>query len=207
MRLRLGLLQDPAAIEKQVQREAKEAAAKKSKAEIPTVKTEAQTKADELAEAKEKDKEADKSKKAHHPRIRPLSEAKAIETGANFISETFVFGVALGLLFIERWYSRTKENNRRSDVADKLAELETRDAEHGKSIEMMRKEMDELRVGKGTNWLWSRKPEQRIRQIPQDSKEENPQSGAIATPKDDATSGSSEPKRTSKVPVQDGQSQ
>ena len=161
MRLRLGLLQDPAVIDKQIQREAKEAAARRAKAEVPTVKTEAQTKADEVVEAKEKDKEADKSKRAHQPRIRPLSEAKAIETGANFISETFIFGVALGLLLIERWYSRTKENNRRSDVADKLADLLARDAELENTIATMKKELEEVRASKGGNWPWSRRSEQK----------------------------------------------
>ena len=173
MRLRLGLLQDPAMIDKQIQREAKEAAAKKAKAEIPTVKTEAQMRTDEAEEAKEKDKEADKSKKAHQPRIRPLSEAKAIETGANFISETFIFGVALGLLLIERWYSRTKENNRRSDVADKLADLLARDAELENTVATMKKELEEVRASKGGNWPWNtRRSEQKPPQPVRDTGEE-----------------------------------
>jgi plasmid stabilization system protein ParE len=73
MRLRLGLLRDTAAIEKQVAKEA-EAKAKKQKLEAPTVKTEAQTKADKAAAAKEIGKSANDSRPAPVPkaRIRPL---------------------------------------------------------------------------------------------------------------------------------------
>ncbi len=79
MRFRLGLLQDSAALEKQAAREAAEAQAKKHKSEAPTVKTEAQTKADEVAEARLKDS-LDKAKEPKKkPKIRPLSEAKAID--------------------------------------------------------------------------------------------------------------------------------
>ena len=81
MRFRLGLLQDSAALEKQAAREVAEAQAKKHKSEAPTVKTEAQTKADEVAEARSKD--LDKAKEQRKkPKIRPLSEAKAIDVGA-----------------------------------------------------------------------------------------------------------------------------
>lgn len=81
MRFRLGLLQDSAALEKQAAREAAEAQAKKHKSEAPTVKTEAQTKADDAAEARSKDS-LDKAKEQRKkPKIRPLSEAKAIDVG------------------------------------------------------------------------------------------------------------------------------
>ena len=82
MRFRLGLLQDSAALDRQAAREAAEAQAKKHKSEAPTVKTEAQTKADDAAESRSKeslDKAKEQKKK---PKIRPLSEAKAIDVGA-----------------------------------------------------------------------------------------------------------------------------
>ena len=156
MRLRLGLLQDTVAIERQIARDAKEAATKKAKAEIPTVKTEAQTLAEERTAAKEKEKGVDKEKQHHPPRIRPLTEAKAIETGANFISETFIFTVALGLLLVERWYSYSKESNRRSDILEKLEELERRDAAHASTIETLEKEIKEFKTGAKNRWFWSR---------------------------------------------------
>ena len=127
MRLRLGLLQDHAAIDRQIAREAAEAQAKKQKAEAPTVKTEAQTKADEAATIMEKEKgsSADKAKVIPpKPRIRPLSEAKAIDSGANFISEAFLFSVGLSLIIFESWRSRRKESSRREDVAGRIGELE-----------------------------------------------------------------------------------
>ena len=96
MRFRLGLLQDSAALERQAAREAAEAQAKKHKSEAPTVKTEAQTKADEAAEVRFKEsieKAAKESKKL--PKIRPLSEAKAIDVSGLalmwLIDQTFFF--------------------------------------------------------------------------------------------------------------------
>lgn len=123
MRMRLGILQDTAAIDRAHAREAAEAAAKKNKTDIPTVKTEAQMKADEKAAAKAAKESAD-HKPAPLPRIRPLSEAKAVDTGATFISEAFLFSVAAGLILFESWRSRRKETSRHEDVADRLAELE-----------------------------------------------------------------------------------
>jgi len=125
MRLRLGLLQDQAVIERQIQREAKEAEARRRLHEAPTVKTEAEAKADEALSAEEKKKISDKLKQASKPRIRPLSEAKAIDTGANFISEAFLFLVAGGLIVAESLRSRWKESNRREDVADRLDLLQS----------------------------------------------------------------------------------
>ena len=123
MRLRLGLLQDAAAIDRQVAREAAEAQAKKQKAEIPTVKTEAQTKAEESLSGKEKEKASEKAKSQSKPRIRPLSEAKAVEFGANFLSESITFSVALTCLLLEFYRSRRKEASRREDAAEELDEL------------------------------------------------------------------------------------
>ena len=101
MRFRLGLLQDSAALEKQAAREAAEAQAKKHKSEAPTVKTEAQTKADEVAEARSKDS-FDKAKEPRKkPKIRPLSEAKAIDVGV--LSLMCLYGLA----FCPRLYELT----------------------------------------------------------------------------------------------------
>lgn len=134
MRMRLGLLQDSAAIDRQIEREAAEAEAKRLRAQhrppsgTPTVKTEAQMKADEEAREKEKrfiqGKVKNDEKKKEQRLIRPLSEAKAIESGANFISEAFVFGVGLSLLLFETWRSRRKENSRRDDVKERMDKLE-----------------------------------------------------------------------------------
>jgi optic atrophy 3 protein len=146
MRWRIGLLQDAAAIEKQSQRELAREAAKRHKHEIPTVKTEAQTKADEEAAAKAAKEPAEAAKPKKEPRIRPLSEAKAIESGANFISETFLFGVAASLIFFESWRSRKKETARRDDVADRLNDLEESEAAARKALVELEQELLHLRA-------------------------------------------------------------
>ena len=161
MRMRLGLLQDHAAIDRQIAREAAEAQAKKAKAEISTVKTEAQTKADELAAAKAKEKGIEKPKSASQskPKIRPLSEAKAIDSGANFISETFLFTIGLSLIILEALRTRRKESTRRIDVAAKLDELEERDRMKTKMLEDLEHEIHELqdREKSGiTSWFKTR---------------------------------------------------
>ncbi|KAL8946726.1 MAG: hypothetical protein Q9222_006918 [Ikaeria aurantiellina] len=149
MRLRLGLLQDHTAIDKQIAREAAEAQAKKQRQEIPTVKTEAQTKADEVALAKEKDKGVEKAKQASKPRIRPLSEAKAIDAGANFASETFLLSVGIGLIVFERWWSSRKESNRREDVQDRITELEESEKSARRALVELEKEILRIRAIKG----------------------------------------------------------
>ncbi len=158
MRLRLGLLRDTAAIEKQAAREAAEAAAKKHKHSIPTVKPEAQTIAEEKA-AKEKARAPDVPKSASKPRIRPLSEAKAIESGATFISEAFLFGVAGSLIVFESWRSRRKENTRREGVADRLGDLEESERAARRALLELEREVLTMRAKHGEN---SNKPVKRI---------------------------------------------
>jgi len=146
MRLRLGLLQDQAAIDRQIAREAKEAQLKKHKIEVPTVKTEAQTKADEAAATKEKATDKAQPTLQAKPKIRPLSEAKAIDSGATFISEGFLFGVTLSTILFETWRSRRKENNRREDVAEKLRNLEEQDQAKWQLLDELQREVEVLRT-------------------------------------------------------------
>ena len=148
MHLRLGLLQDPAAIEKQVTRAAAEAQAKKLKSEIPTVRTEAQMKADEVAE---KDRGGEKSKalSVPKPKIRPLSEAKAIDSGASFVSEGFLLLIGVGLIVFENWRSKRKETSRREDVADRINELEENDRASRRALVELEKEILRLRSKNG----------------------------------------------------------
>lgn len=128
MRMRLGILHDPEAQQRMHEREQRKAEEKKRKAETPTVRSEAEQKAYDEQKAKEGSGEGAVEKKeeekAHRLKIRPLSEARAIELGANFFSEAFIFGVAVGLLLWENWRSRRKESARRDDVAERLEQLE-----------------------------------------------------------------------------------
>lgn len=128
VRWRVGLLQDPVVIEKQIQRELKEAEAKRRAAQGPTVKTEAETKADE--EALKKTKEQLVKEKSSRPvKVRPLSENKAIDMGATFISETFMFLVAGAVIVFEQWRSRRKASGRRDEVDEKIEELQSKNQE------------------------------------------------------------------------------
>jgi hypothetical protein len=145
MRLKLGLLQDPAAIERQIQKELKEAEAKRQKAAAPTVKNEAETKA-EQEELKKLKKEVGEHVKAaiKPPRIRPLSEAKAIESGANFISETFLFIVAGSLILFESWRRDRKEKGKDADVMERLEELQKQREEDKEKIDLLEGELSTL---------------------------------------------------------------
>ncbi|KAJ5511207.1 hypothetical protein N7453_003310 [Penicillium expansum] len=114
----------------------------------PTVRNAADTKAAEDAEAKAK-AAAEEAAKPHHYRIRPLSESKAIESGANFISESFLFLVAGGLILFESWRSRNKESTRREGVEGRLADLEQSEQAAREALVTLEKELLQLRAKHG----------------------------------------------------------
>lgn len=57
-------------------------------------------------------------------KIRPLNDTKAIQNGANFLAESFVFSVAGGLIVYESWRSRRKEQARQESVVDDIKVLQ-----------------------------------------------------------------------------------
>ncbi|CDM33084.1 hypothetical protein DTO013E5_5725 [Penicillium roqueforti] len=142
MRLRLGSLRDTAASQRQAIAAAE---ARKHKLSIPTVRNAADTKAAEEAEAKAKAAAEDAAKPQHY-HIRPLSESKAIESGANFISESFLFLVAGGLILFESWRSRSKESTRREGVEGRLADLEQSEQAAREALLALEKEVLQLRA-------------------------------------------------------------
>lgn len=139
MRMRLGLLQDPAVIDRQIAKEVKAAEAARKKSLAPTVKTEAETIADENMTKQEREAARKKIEAASKPRIRPLSEAKAIETGANFVAETFLFAVAIGVIVFEQWRQRRKAQNQRDDIREDLEELQV-------ELKSVRAELEEMKA-------------------------------------------------------------
>lgn len=149
MRLKLGLLRDTAAIEERAAKEAAEAAARRHRSKVPTAKTEAEIQAEKEATEEAKKKAIEEVKSKPLPRIRPLSESKAIDSGANFISETFLFLVAGGLIVFESWRSRRKETTRRSDVQDRLVELEESEKAARRALGILEKELLELKAQQG----------------------------------------------------------
>ena len=58
--------------------------------------------------------------------MRPLSETRAIENGANFLAEGFLFTVAAALIVGESWRSSRSEARRRAGVGDALEALQVR---------------------------------------------------------------------------------
>lgn len=148
MRLRLGLLQDPAAIDRQIAREFAEAEAKRKKTAVPTVKNEADMKADLAKTAKEKDDVSKKVKAEHKPpRIRPLSESRAIETGANFISEGFLFLVAGGLILWETQRNRRKQEREHDARDDEIERIGHENATIKGEVEQLKQELAFVRGG------------------------------------------------------------
>jgi hypothetical protein len=145
MRLRLGSLRDNAASQR---RAAAEAEARKHKPSMPTVKNASETKAAEEADAKAK-AAAEEAAKPQHYHIRPLSESKAIESGANFISESFLFLVAGSLILFESWRSRSKESTRREGVEGRLADLERSEQAAREALVALEKELLQLRAKHG----------------------------------------------------------
>ncbi|WBW72407.1 mitochondrial outer membrane lipid metabolism regulator Opa3 [Schizosaccharomyces osmophilus] len=68
---------------------------------------------------------ANRARSGHtNVRVRPLNDAKAVDAGANFLSETFVFTVAGGAILFETWRVRRKEKNRRDNVAEAIVGLQ-----------------------------------------------------------------------------------
>ncbi|KAL5490638.1 hypothetical protein ACEPAI_5472 [Sanghuangporus weigelae] len=57
------------------------------------------------------------------PNIRPLSEARAIDSGANAIAEGFLFSVAAALILGESWRSSRSLAKRREVVDERIEEL------------------------------------------------------------------------------------
>ncbi|KAJ4482374.1 optic atrophy 3 protein-domain-containing protein [Lentinula aciculospora] len=61
--------------------------------------------------------------------IRPLSETKAIDSGANALAEGFLFSVAAALILGETYRTSRNQSKRRDDVDEKLDGLESKVSE------------------------------------------------------------------------------
>lgn len=57
-------------------------------------------------------------------KVRPLNDKKAIENGANFLLEFFIFLVAGLLILYESYRSRVKANNEKATVKNDITELQ-----------------------------------------------------------------------------------
>jgi hypothetical protein len=124
--MRLGLLQDPAVIDRQIKKEVALAEAARKKAATPTVLTQEEMRAEEALTEKEREAIKKKAEEKTKPRIRPLSEQKAIEMGANFAAETFIFAVGIAVILVEQWRQRRKARFARDDIREDLEELQAK---------------------------------------------------------------------------------
>ncbi|KJZ77893.1 hypothetical protein HIM_02530 [Hirsutella minnesotensis 3608] len=153
MRMSVALLRDPEA-----ERRAKE------RAEAPTVKTEEQHRRDEAAKEKSKSDHASSSSsssstssssgRAKFPfpnvwrrKFRPLPEAKAVDLFADVVGDTFILGVAGGLIIYEYWKASQKPdiNKERIDDLDRrLGEIKAREDELADAEERHRQRFEAL---------------------------------------------------------------
>lgn len=150
MRLRLGLLHDTSAnIEKAEKAEAlrrhNETVRKMKESEAIYPAETGQVRSDVPApRAKPADGAAKEVTKVAAPRIRPLSEGKAIDAGANFISEFFLFSVAGTLIFVEALRSKRRDATRRDAVQERLDLLEARKRQDQERLEEHERGREEL---------------------------------------------------------------
>ncbi|KAF9228907.1 OPA3-domain-containing protein [Gyrodon lividus] len=85
----------------------------------------------------------------HH--VRPLSETRAIENGANALAEGFLFTVAALLIVGETYRSSRNQSKRRDDVDDQLEELSSSVASLKASVEALAKTQEELEGERARN--------------------------------------------------------
>lgn len=74
-----------------------------------------------------------------------LNDAKAIDQGANFVAETFLFVFAASIIGAESYRSRRKEQGRRDGILDKIEALEEQHKERDTLELEIRNEISELR--------------------------------------------------------------
>ncbi|KAF4578306.1 OPA3 family protein [Pleurotus pulmonarius] len=75
--------------------------------------------------------------------IRPLSETRAIENGANALAEGFLFSVAAALIIGETWRTSRNTSKRKDDVDDKLEGLETKVTELTTRVGLLAQKWDD----------------------------------------------------------------
>ncbi|KAJ3195934.1 hypothetical protein HK101_010613 [Irineochytrium annulatum] len=77
--------------------------------------------------------------------IRPLNEARAVELGANFMSESLLFGVAGLTIFLEAWRSSHKASTRVTTVDDTFERLSAERQQDAESLEALQAVVRDVR--------------------------------------------------------------
>ncbi|KIJ63414.1 hypothetical protein HYDPIDRAFT_113422, partial [Hydnomerulius pinastri MD-312] len=83
--------------------------------------------------------------------VRPLSETRAIENGANALAEGFLFAVAAALILGETYRTSRNQSKRRDDVDERLEELSSSIASLTTSVEALTKTQEELEGERARN--------------------------------------------------------
>ncbi|KAJ3062188.1 hypothetical protein HDU99_005307 [Rhizoclosmatium hyalinum] len=81
--------------------------------------------------------------------IRPLNEAKAVENGAAFLSELFIFGVAGSLVAYEAIRSSLKSNQRNRQIDEDIISLQAAKAADEQSIAELKHKVETLEIESG----------------------------------------------------------
>ncbi|KAJ8587870.1 OPA3-domain-containing protein [Rhizopogon salebrosus TDB-379] len=76
--------------------------------------------------------------------VKPLSETRAIENGANALAEGFLFSVAALLILGETWRTSRNQSKRRDDVDDRIEELSTNVASLTQRLERIQESIGDL---------------------------------------------------------------
>lgn len=152
MRLRLGLLRDQATIDRL---RATEKAAKMTAKEKTASSAHADT-APKPSSTSTADTHHTTTyvSGGHTYHIRPLSETKAIDRGAAFISEFFLFAVGGSLILFESVRSRRKEVSRQDVVTERLERLEERTRQDETRLQELEDEIWRVKGGKGPRPSW-----------------------------------------------------
>lgn len=164
MRLRLGLLRDQATIDRLAASEKAAKAVAKMAAREKTASSTHHTSSSSATTSAAADSVPNPPSDTHHTttyvsgghtyHIRPLSESKAIDRGATFISEFFLFAVAGSLILFESVRSRRKETSRQDIVTERLERLEERTRQDEIRMQELEDELWYLKGGKGTRPSW-----------------------------------------------------
>ncbi|KAJ2816910.1 hypothetical protein IWW50_006335 [Coemansia erecta] len=78
-------------------------------------------------------------------KIRPLNDARAVDAGANFLGEAFIFGVAVSLILAEQLRSRSQAKRQRNAVDERLDDLEAQVAQYREELDRLEDERMILR--------------------------------------------------------------
>ncbi len=75
--------------------------------------------------------------------IRPLTDQKAVELGANFLAEAIIFSVGALTIILEAWRSNRSNKDKRKQV---ITDLEDQLSEFSDTVVLQRKQIEQLQL-------------------------------------------------------------